>query len=91
MNIFAIIIQEACKTVGHFLFRPSAVRIYLFRGLRLVIDTGFEALIVVLMQSQSFFIDAVSTGIYRSYRLIGTVCCHHPEGIDRLEPGDGGN
>lgn len=51
---------------------------------------GFEALIVVLMQSQSFFIDAVSTGIYRSYRRIGTICCLDLQGIDHLESGDGG-
>jgi hypothetical protein len=44
----------------------------------------------VLMKSHSYFSDAVSIGIYRSYRNIGAVCCLHLQGVHRLSSGDEG-
>jgi hypothetical protein len=88
MDIFANVNQAACKTfVGEFLLRPSSVSVF---RVGLVIDTGFEVFIFVLMKIQSYFSDAVSIGIYRSYRNIGAVFCRHLQGTDRLRSGDEG-
>jgi len=84
MSIFATVNHAACKTfVGEFLLRPSSVSVCFQRG-RLVRDTRFEVLIFVLMKSKSYFSDAVSIGIYRSYRNIGAFFCLHLQGIYRL-------
>ena len=75
MGIFAIVNQAARKTfVGEFLLRPSSVS--MFKEL-LLIDTGFDVLKFVLKERKSYFSDAVSIGVYRSYRNIGAVCRLH--------------